>query len=82
MLERGEVEGGQEAETAEGEGGDGGDDALEQPGGVEDCAVAAELERGVSAVGEEGVWWGRRVDKTGGGLGKREGIWGRDRGVQ
>jgi len=46
VLERGEVEGGQEAETAEGEGGDGGDDALEEPRGVEDCAIAAELRRG------------------------------------
>lgn len=33
----------EEAEGAETEGEDGGDDALEEPGGVEDGAVAAEL---------------------------------------
>jgi hypothetical protein len=38
-----EVEFCEEAEGAEGEGEDGRDDALEEPGGVEDGAVAAEL---------------------------------------
>lgn len=43
---RGEVEFCEEAEGAEGEREDGGDDALEEPGGVEDGAVAAELQVG------------------------------------
>ena len=50
-AEGGEVEFGEEAEGAEGEGEDGGDDVLEEPGGVEEGAVAAEGDADV-----EGVW--------------------------
>jgi hypothetical protein len=43
MLEIREIKGSEESETAKGERGDGRNHALEKPGCVEDCAVAAEL---------------------------------------
>lgn len=66
LTEGGEVEGGEEAEGAEGEGGDGGDDALEQPGGVEDGAVAAQLEyRQYRDWGCEGGYGDDKVEEVG-----------------
>ena len=73
LTEGGEVEGGEETEGAEGEGGDGGNDALEEPGGVEDGAVAAQLDNTVNIeIGVRGVTvmtkskrWGCRRQSSG-----------------
>ena len=43
-----EVEFGEEAEGTHAEGEDGRDDALEEPAGVENCAVASELEQSLA----------------------------------
>lgn len=53
MGVRGEVEVGEESEGAESEGNDGRNNVLEEPGGVQDSSVAAEL-KGEGFEREEG----------------------------